>query len=421
MAIVIKTDTNLFSPVYNKMEVAIFQNGLTISSPDYRYIFDINIVLPDGTTETIRTKVSPDPTQQFGVQDLSGHIEKYVKEEIVPNNDTKSFRRTDNGIVKYYVEYGEEYRLTINDPIVEYPNQLTGSNKYAFGGSFEWHRWIDFTNNAEYLNYLFDTNNQGEFLTNYKTPKVTINDLGWHWFLTETPTQVDYMEVKTYNSLGGLISTFQIDKTITGSDDQDRLQSIPTAPQSLNNVTDPFILGSQPVITSAVSSYTIQCFESGGTNVGEMLTFTIQQQCFYEIYRIHFENEYGAFDSFNFTKNSKRSSEGERKSFTTNKPNLDSSGINYYHSEEKKVDYYGKFSNKVNLVSDFLTETENNWLKEMVFSNKAYLEFETSQGVRDFKPCKILSTSWSEKKTAIDKLFILEAEIELTDNFRQRR
>ena len=30
------------------MEVAIFQNGLTISSPDYRYIFDINIVLPDG-------------------------------------------------------------------------------------------------------------------------------------------------------------------------------------------------------------------------------------------------------------------------------------------------------------------------------------------------------------------------------------
>ena len=104
------------------------------------------------TTETIRTKVSPDPSQQFGVQDLSGHIEKYVKEEIIPNNDTKSFRRTDNGIVKYYVEYGEEYRLTVNDPIVEYPNQLTGSNKYAFGGSFEWHRWIDFTNNAEYLN-----------------------------------------------------------------------------------------------------------------------------------------------------------------------------------------------------------------------------------------------------------------------------
>ena len=229
------------------------------------------------------------------------------------------------------------------------------------------------------------------------------------------------MEVKTYNSLGVLISIFQIDKTITGSDDQDRLQSIPTAPQSLNNVIDPFILGSQPVIISSVSSYTIQCFESAGTNVGELLTFTIKEPCFYEVFRIHFENEYGAFDSFNFTKNSKRSSEGERKSFTTNKPNLDSNGINYYHSEDKKVDYYVKYTNKVKLIADFITEGENNWLKEMAFTNKAYLEFETSQGVKDFKPCKILSTNWNEKKTSIDKLFTFEVEIELADNFRQRR
>lgn len=422
MAIVIKTEPRLFSPVYNLMEVAIFQdNPLIITNPDYRYIFDINIILPSGSTEVIRTKVSPDPVQKFGVQDLAGHIEKFVKEEIVPHDNTNSFRATDNGIIKYFVEYGEEYRISPTDPIVEYPNELTGSDQYAFGGSLEYHRWVDFYNNSEYGDYLCGIVIQGEFLTNYKTPNVTISDLGWHWLMTSTPTQVDYMEVKTYDVDGLLISTFQIDKTVTGSSDQDRLQSIPTAPQSLNNVTDPFILGAQPVIISTVKTYTIQCFETSGAVVSEMLTFNIEESCFYEMFRIHFENEYGAFDSFNFTMNSKRSSEGDRKSYTTNKPNLSSSGITYSHVDEKKVDYYLKFDNKINLISDFITQDQSNWLKELAFTNNAYLEFTNSSGVHDFKPCSVITASWKEKKTTIDKLFTFEIDIQLADNFRQRR
>ena len=408
MAIVIKTEPRLFSPVYNLMETAVFESGLVIFNPNFRYVFDIVINLPAGGTETIRTKVTPEPNQSFGIQDLSGHIEKYVLEEIVPFDNTKSFRSTDNGILKYHVEYGEEYSITVTDPIVVYPNLTTGTNKYAWGGSLEHHRWIDFYNNSEYTDYLQDLANKGGFLTNYRTPNVRITDLGWTWFLTNVPTEVDYLEVKTYDSSAALISTFQIDKTVTGSSDQDRMQSIPTSPQSLNNVTDPFILGAQPVIISTVAAYTIQCFDTSTVNVSSTMTFIIEEDCFYEVYRIHFENEDGGFDSYNFRLNSKRKATGEKKFYTTNSPSISSTGITYDHSQESKVNHYTKLTDKVDLISDFLTEEQNNWIKELAFSTRMYLEFADNSGVANFNPCVIRSASWLEKKTAVDKLFTIE-------------
>ena len=424
MAIVIETENQDFSPVYNKMEDCIFQNDASIrTKPDYRYIFEIKIVdYISASTVVFTTKVSPDPIHGLGVQDLSGHIQKYIKENIVPHDDTDAIRITDNAVIRYYVEYGEEYRLTSSDPIVEYKNLVTGSDKYAFGGSLEHHRWIDFYNNAEYLNYLFDTNNQGEFLTNYKTPSVYITDLGWHWYLSETPSQVDFMRVLTYDSAGALIGTFDIPNNAVTASDRSRMNSVATAPQSLNNITGAFLVGAQPVITSSVASYTIQCFQSPGTAVGEILTFTIDSECFYETYRVHFKNEYGAYDSFNFKGESKRRSEGESKDYVTNENNLSASGITYKHTDVKKVNYYTKFDNRVSLQSGLINEDQLNWLKEMTFSPQLYLEFVDSSGVHNFKPAIIKgSKSWQELKDQVDKVFNFELEIELADNFRQSR
>lgn len=422
MAIILKTSPRTFSPVYNKNEHCIFQDDAAIrTKPDYRYLFDIKISdYISGSTIIVRTKVSPDPSNALGVQDVQGFVEQYVKEHIVPYNSTDAIANTENAIISYFVEYGEEYRLTTSDPIVEYQNQLTGAIKWAWGSSLETHRWIDFYNNSEYLLYLFDTNNQGEFLTNYKTPTNFITDLGWHWYLSETPSSVDFMRVLTYDSAGALISTFDIPNNSNTAVDNSRMNSVATAPQSLNNITGAFLVGAQPVITSSVATYTIQCFQSPGTAVGEILYFTIDSECFYETYRIHFENEYGAFDSFNFTKNSKRSSKGSRKSYVTNSPTLSNSGISYKHSTENKVDYFGMNTDSISLVSDLIDTDTNNWLKEMAFTNRAFLEFTDSSGVKNFKPCKVLSTSWSESIDAIDKAFNFEVEIELADNFKQR-
>ena len=429
MALVLKTDVKEFNPVYNPMNVVIYQtDAVTRAKPDYRYIFDINIIdYISGSTIVIRTKVNPDPVQGFGIQDLHSIIENYVKETIPPNDDTSAIRVTDNAIIKFYVEYGEEYRLTVDDPIVEYNAELTGDNKYAWGASFEHHRFIDFFNNDLYQDYLCLATDTGEFLTNQKTNKVYIDQLGWHWYMTSLPSDVDYMEVITYDSSGVLINTFQIPNNASVVLDQSRLNSVATGPQSLNNITGAFILGAQPVITSTVASYTVQLFKTGAIALSEILYFEIDTECFYETYRIHFENEYGAFDSFNFKADSKVQYNGERKSYITNKNVLTSNGLSYQHVTENKINYYIRNSEVITLQSGLIDKATNDWLKELSFSPRVYLEFldgtviQEETGFRNFKPCIIRSAKWDEKVDEIDKAFNFSIDIELADNFRQRR
>jgi hypothetical protein len=423
MALVLKTDNKDFSPVYNPMNVVIFQNNaVTLAKPDYKYIFDINIIdYISGLPTVIRTKVSPDPFYKYGIQDLHSIIENYVKETIPPYDDTDAIRVTDNAIIKFYVEYGEEYRLTVNDPIVQYLDQYTGNIQYAWGSSLEHHRFIDFFNNDEFENYLCLTTSIGEFLTNQKNNKVYANQLGWHWYMTSAPNNVDYLQVKTYDASGVLISTFDIPNNSNPSLDRSRLNSVATSPQSLNNITGAFLVGAQPVIIPTVANYTVQLFRTGAVPVSEILYFEIDTECFYETYRIHFENEYGAFDSFNFKADSKKSTSAERKTYITNRNILTLNGLVYNHVTDTKVNYYVKSTDSITLQSGLIDQATNEWLKELSFSPQAYLEFVDSSGVHNFKPCLVKSTSWNELKDEVDKTFNFSIDIELSDNFRQRR
>jgi len=423
MTLIIKTDFKAFNPVYNLMETVVFQDDAgTRTRPDYRYLFDIKIVdYISMSTVVIQAKVSPSPGLAFGLQNVGQFIESFIRENIPPHDDTSAFRVTDNALMAFSVEYGEEYRLTVGDPIVQFPNLTTGATFFAWGASLESHRWIDFYNNSEYQLYLFNTNNKGQFLTNNKLIRNRITDLGWHWFLTDVPTDVDYMEVKTFNASGVLIGTFQIPNNANTGIDQSHMMSLATAPRSLNNITGGFLLGAQPVIIASVATYTIQCFRSDATDVGETLNFTIEDECFYEVFRVHFENEYGAYDSFNFQLNSVRSANGEDKLYQTNANNLESTGVIYKHTEDKRVNYFVKSTDRIRLVSDFVTEAEINWLKELSFTPQIYLEFIDSSGVRNFKPATRLGASWRQRKTQVDKLFNFELEIQLNDNHRQRR
>jgi hypothetical protein len=423
MALVLKTDNKDFSPVYNPMNVVIFQNNaVTLAKPDYKYIFDINIIdYISGLPTVIRTKVSPDPFYKYGIQDLHSIIENYVKETIPPYDHTDAIRVTDNAIIKFYVEYGEEYRLTVNDPIVQYLDQYTGNIQYAWGSSLEHHRFIDFFNNDEFQNYLCLTTSIGEFLTNQKNNKVYANQLGWNWYMTSAPNNVDYLQVKTYDASGVLISTFDIPNNSNPSLDRSRLNSVATSPQSLNNITGAFLVGAQPVIIPTVANYTVQLFRTGAVPVSEILYFEIDTECFYETYRIHFENEYGAFDSFNFKADSKKSTNAERKTYITNRNILTLNGLVYNHVTDTKVNYYVKSTDSITLQSGLIDQATNEWLKELSFSPQAYLEFVDSSGVHNFKPCLVKSTSWNELKDEVDKTFNFSIDIELSDNFRQRR
>ena len=414
--ITIKQDVGTYSPVYNKLEVSC--ESTNKNATDFKYIFEIVTTLHG----TFTYYVTPEPTLSHGSLEFSRVLQGFIIEKINAYGSTAPFTQgLDEMIIEYHIEYGEQF--LDGGVITDYKDLTTGTTKYTWDASFIEHEWIT-QRNESFPFYTWVMNTAGgsnnEFLTNYKTPKVGITDLGWTYLMTDTVSDVDYLEVKTYDSAGALI------QTVTANDGSStlvpgRIKAVATSPQSLNNIAV-LASGAQPVITSSVDYYTVQIFEGTPTAISELLTFTIEDCTRYEKYRLHFLNELGGFDSFNFTLRNQKSSRAKRKSYTRAETVITSTGIDYSHENIGSLDYYVRSGDKIKLRSDYLTDAENTWLKELIESPNVLWETTDTLGVTVFYPVKVMSNNWTGKKQSIDKLFNLEIDVELAlENTRQRR
>lgn len=417
------TDIPSNSPVYNRVEFCVKENDApSLAMPNYHFVFDI-------TTEingTIRTEVIPRPVTNLGVQNVGQILEGFIKETIAQFNSTDSFVfGAVSPILKFHIEVLSAWDVagvfTIDPDGV---GAVVGGDKYVWGASFEHHDWIEQINDATPFNtWIMNTVNgtSAEFLTTYKTPKVEITDLGWHWTLTDTTADVQILEVKTFDSAGGAIQTVRSVNATSDIPTASRLRTVTTAPQSLNNIAPALLLGAQPIIDSTVATYTVQILDGAFAPASEILNFTIGECTRYDIFRLHFENELGGFDSYNFTLRSLQSSVSQKKKYTRGGDNVNASGLVYNNQDNGTVAYYVKSRDKIKLESDYLTNEENTWLKQLVESPQVYLEF-ISGGVKDFKPVFVGTNNWTDKDITIDKLFRLTLEIDLGhENYRQRR
>lgn len=422
--ITILTSPPLNSPAYNKIEYAVKENDApSLAKPNYHFIFDLVTEI----NGTVRFDPIPEPELSYGLKNVGATIEGFIAENIAPFNSDVSFSfTTKQQILKYHIEILSAWDVagvfTIDPDGV---GPVVGADKYAWSASFREDEWIEQINDTTPFNtWLLNTANgvNGEFLTVYKTPKVSILDLGWHWCLTDVTTDIKVLEVKTFDSSGNSIQTVRSVNATSNAPTTARLRTVTTSPQSLNNIVAGLLLGSQPIIGTDVASYTVQVLNAAFAPVSEILSFTIDEGCRYEIFRLHFENELGGFDSFNFTLRNQRSSQSQKKKYTRAGNNVQTSGLVYKHEDNGTVAYYVKTQNKIKLESDYLTNEENSWLRELINSPQIYLEFTNTKGDRNFKPVFMGTNNWTDKEISIDKLFRLTLEIDLAhEDYRQRR
>jgi len=330
-------------------------------------------------------------------------------------------------ILEFHCEYYEGWNVA--GVFTVDPNTLgalVGKTSYVWDASFPEHRWITRINDPKpFVPWIMNVANGDttQFLTNYKTPTVDLTDLGWSYLLTDTVTEIDYIQIKTYNAAGGLIQTVESVDVSSGLV-IGQIKSVATSPQSLNNIAPALQAGAQPIITSTVASYTVQIFNNVGTPaaVSEVLTFTIGDCTRYEKYRLHFLNELGGFDSFNFIARSQKTSTAKRKSYTKAENVIVTAGLTYSHEDLGSMDYYVRSTDKIKLRSEFLTDEENTWLKELIDSPNVLWETTDTDGNVVFFSVKVTSNNWTRKEILLDKTFTLELDIEVSlQNTRQRR
>lgn len=412
MALSIKTNFKNFAPVYNS--VFTVASSTNSGNTNFKYVFRVYIT---GVLSYKQYEVNPDAEKQFGVLDISDYLQAFVSANLGSHDSTSSFTPSSGSIIKYRVDYFEQWDIA-GVPTISVASKITGSDFYTFEASFNYADWIDW-------NYLLFTDYNGtnvfRFLTNWNHKRVSINNLGWSYFLASNPIDVDYMQVKTYDGNGDLIGTYRANNTISAASVEARMQKIPTSPKSLNKIAT-LALGAQPIISNSVKSYTVQVFESTRP-ITETLYFYLDEPCRYEMYTLHWENNYGAFDSFNFKGRNKQAQDVERSSMKINEYRLDNNGIQFRHQDKSNVLNWTKRTNKLILRSDYLTTDEHNNLKELIHSNEIYLEFKDGKGDINFKSIhQVAARSWEEKVVEIDKLFVMDIEVDLgQEAYSQRK
>ena len=435
--IVIKNQVPAMCPVYNKVEICVLETGFSPSSkPNFKYIFDLNFdsdISGISGVKPFQVAYFPDITAtQFGILDVSRYLDGWVKEEIVNPGTVQSVNGFYQGERNYILEcFFEIYSgwdvagVFTKDP--DAVGAVTSSTFYVWSGSFDYHEWINQINLVSPFNtWICNITNgtAGKFLDTNPDRQVELGQLGWTYFLTNTLTDIDTMQIRTYNSAGVPVGSFIVTNALAQTSIFERCARVSSAPGSLNLIPGAQVTtGAQPIIPSTgVSSYTIQLKNTVGTPASEIITFNIYQQCRYETFRIHFMNNLGGFSAYNFTSRSKRSSSISRKQYTYDRPRVDGDGLVYTHADNGTVDYIVKHRGKVKLKSDWITDAQNEFLKELKTSPQVYLEFSPDGVHFDLMPVYVTNTNWTEDVESIDKLFQFECDIELSHlNIRQRR
>ncbi len=439
--IVIDTEPPKHSPVYNKIEFCADEGGfLPTSKTNYKYIFTLYI--EDGTTaapysEKFYVPYFPDESNtQYGILDVSRTLDAYVKERY-PNPGLAAstngiYQGEDAFIVEYYVEVLSGWDVAgvfTEDP--DTVGVVTSSTLYAWSGSFTHEDWIYQMNLGSPFNtWLCNITNgaSAKFLTNQpQTARYSESgQLGWTYLMTDTLGDIDQYKIVTYDGLdatGSVLGTWVVGNFLTQTDPIERVMRIASAPGSLNLIPGgQFTTGAQPVVTASTKSYTIQMSNSANTVASEPLTYNIVDECRYPTHRIHFMNQLGGFDWYNFTSYSKKTTTGLRKSYDYQRHRVDGTGLLYTVSDNGKSDYIVKYRDKIKLKSDYLTDAEQTWLKELIYSPQVFLEFTDTGSSQDFHRVYVTTTNWKELINEHDKLFQLELEIEFShQNIRQRK
>jgi hypothetical protein len=176
----------------------------------------------------------------------------------------------------------------------------------------------------------------------------------------------------------------------------------------------------------------LESFAVSGDNIQNIPNFTIQidTNCTKNNpVMLHFLNSMGGFESFLFSGVNRVNTNIERQSInklgliTTYTTSAFDIGVNInrvYNSYlgEVKTNYSNTMTHKIKLVSEYVSETDFLWLREMLASPQVFAQIDNNALMI---PVTIETSDWAEKKRGADKIFNLEIDILLGTQFTQLR
>jgi len=178
-------------------------------------------------------------------------------------------------------------------------------------------------------------------------------------------------------------------------------------------------------VDNNAAAYEIEPIIAASILPPQRIRFVIYESpCKFSGVRMHYLNEWGAVDSFNFDLANRRGVSIEKRKA---KLRLDGSQLRPSIYGLGTTPYIVSYTDKLKITSDYLTDNDSAALLELFTSPLVSVETEESlffpsiEGNKIVLPCDLELKEYDIKKSRVDKLFNLEAEVQISvDNTRQQ-
>lgn len=414
MAFTIYQQPDKYTPAYN--DILFYVGGSSnISEPNYKYVFKIYI---NGSTTPIIKKIFPHPTYSTALLNIGRMIESYVKHDI--DTSVYGFQVCSNSITKYRVDFYEEFDI---DGVPTLSEVLeTSADFYA------WNSILDFLSFQSYSSNNYAINNS-KILNHELKRNVTLNDSGYIYCLTKDQDDgyISYIEINTYNNTNTLLQTASFPNPYTDlSNYKNSLIAFDCAPKGINNIPAFY---PEVIITNEVKTYTVSIFWNDTVddeiiNI-KTLNFNVVDYC-NEYFRLHYLNNLGAFESFNFAFRSKHTETIKRESYKGVVGTFGETTYGYSKSDKSTFTNYTQIQDTYKVRSEWLSEEYQNILEQLVSSPCVYLDTNSLNSSHPLYNNGLLAidiknTNFEFETKKVKKMLSLELDFDLSFNrYRQR-
>jgi len=371
-------------PAFNRINYQIVSTNA--NEVGFKYVVKVY----DGNDDLITTAYYDSPADPSDAVEFD--VSKFVSTQFTYTKgfyETATSSSSTNVIKGYYLKCYEYYEVD-GDYVIVLASEVVSETKYAFAGAFpllELKNWY-----ADHAKYWGSSNIIYKPLTAWDTIKVRETDAQVFGFInTGLLTNVELLV--TYNN--ATTQTYYITPTAVVTPSITYIQITP--------------------LTYGGNVASIQLFVNWNNGFARRYKFATlyTQSCGrYDPMRIAYLNKYGAFDFFNFDLVNKTSFQIEKKGYERNYSGdiYEANGI-----VVKNINpiYFTNETQTWKIISDYVNDLQAELLRELYSSPLVFLNVVNDNYITpSWIPVKPSATSYEVKKTASDKLFNIELDVE---------
>ena len=368
MSVTINQSPESTTPAYNDINFLVSESSSTIYNKDnFKWIGEV--VVDSTTIAKLKAPIYYGSTNK-GVFNIGRILESYVTHDF-NHSDTLASGCT-NSTKEYNFKVGYEYSASASGAVTEYLNQASAS------GSI----WNAALNPYDFVSFDIDTytDSSRKFLTSVRSQSIHRTQKAWLYALRGVATnlRIVYSDATT--------STYNLPNV--------RMVRIPV------NLATP----------SGATYFDCYLRDVDGVQISESYRFYIKDECSkYETYDLFWLNRLGGFDSFRFNRVSKTSHDITRQMYRQNPYTLNNNAASWTYGTDSfsNTQFYGESKEKLTLFSNWITDTESIWLRELIESPVVYI-WDGSI----LRSCNVTNNVYEEKKWVNDKMFNLQLDLE---------